>query len=222
MKLAVALAVAFASGVAAQPRAGENRVTVNGREWIVEHIRALNVPAAANTGVLFLATASDWKGAARPAANAIATFGYNVFRIDPAAQPSPSDIAALAKWSAGGTGRKLMIAAWGKGASPAIVAAAQPETSGWCPGLILIAASPDPAAAASLVSISIPLLLIHPETGEQAAKRLAASAGEPKRVVIVPAADDNFAGGQAILIESLESGLAWIGQKSESLRTPDR
>ncbi|HWR54159.1 MAG TPA: hypothetical protein VN428_23820, partial [Bryobacteraceae bacterium] len=206
--LGVALALASVIPLHAQPRVGENRVTINGREWAVEFIPAMNVPAAANTGLLFLAGASDWQGPARPAADAIAHFGYNVFRIDPAARPTPADIAALATWSAGRTGRKLMLGAWGKGASPAILAAGQPKTSEWCPGLVLIAAAPDPVASAALVQVSIPLLFIQSATGEQIVNRLATAVGGPKRVMIVPATDDNFGGGQAVLFESLRSGLA--------------
>lgn len=220
--LSTALLLAFTTAAHSQPQAGENRVTINGRAWTVEYIRAMNIPAAANTGVLFLASASDWQTFARQTADAISSFGYNVFRIDPAASPAPADITALARWSAGRTGRKLMLGAWGKGASPAILAAAQPETSEWCPGLVLIAAAPDRVAAAALVRVSIPLLLIQSQTAEQAANRLAAAAGNPKRVIIVPGRNDNFEGGQAILFESLKSGLAWVGEHSVSLRTPVR
>jgi hypothetical protein len=220
--LGIALALASAISAHAQPRVGESRVTLNGREWAVEFIPAMNIPAAANTGFVFLAAASDWQGPARPAADAIASFGYNVFRIDPATRPTPADVAALAAWSAGRSGRKLMLGAWGKGASPAILAAGQPKTSDWCPGLVLIAAAPDAVAAAALIQVSIPLLFIESASSEQAVNRLAAAAGEPKRIIIVPARDDHFAGGQAVLFESLKSGLAWVGRQSKSLRIPDR
>ncbi len=198
------------------------RVHANGRDWALQRFPARGVPAVVNTGVLLLAGAEAWRGAAAGLATAIAGLGYEVYGIGAAAAPSPGDLGPLAQSATRGTGRKLILAAWSEAASTAIAGAARPDTRGVFAGLMLVAARPDPAARAQLQAVGLPVAAVQSATEEAQARRIRLAAREPKKVVLVPARDGLFTGGQTLMHQAVSDSIRWIGEHSEAMRTPDR
>jgi dienelactone hydrolase len=180
----------------------------------VHYVPPRDVPEVGSTGVLLVAGKEGWEGFARRVADSLASWGYGVWGIEPGA-----DLGAAETRATRDTGRKLMLAGWAEGASAAILAAARPEARGRYPGLILIGARPSEEARAALARVAVPLVILHWENDVAEAKKMAAGAGEPKRLVLLQGRDRHFEGAQTLFKDALRDAVLWVGEQYDSIVT---
>ncbi len=151
------------------------------------------------------------------------------------------DFAQMAQWIRQGNSERVLLVGWSEGAGLGLAAAAQPTSAAVFTGLLTIGTTEqnilawrwtDIAAqiakklpneptfpSADMLGKVAPLPLFQiTSTGDEyvtvdAARKLFASAGEPKRLVVIDARDHKFNGNTDEFFRTLVEGLKWIQQQ---------
>jgi dienelactone hydrolase len=152
-----------------------------------------------------------------------------------------SDFAQMARWIRRGGTERVLLLGWSEGAGLGLATAAEPGNRNLFGGLVAIGATEynilgwrwsditaqiakklphEPTfKSADLMAKVAPLPLFHiASTGDEyvtleAARRLFAAAGEPKRMVVIDARDHKFSGKSEEFFRALKEGLLWIRQQ---------
>jgi dienelactone hydrolase len=149
-------AALLASGLctaADQARPGKNAVDIRGQRQDVYYLPARNLPAGAPpVAIVFAPGDGGWRGLAIEIAEAMASWGHEVYGIDTKRylqsftpgkatlneKQITGDMAALGRWSLQGLSRKLIFVGWSEGAGLGVLALATPENRDLYQGLAAV------------------------------------------------------------------------------------
>ena len=151
------------------------------------------------------------------------------------------DFRTLVQWASAGSNEKVTLVGWSEGAGLCLAAAASEADRDRFRGLVVFGLTETNALAwhwsdflASLVNkeasepvflsvdylpqvAPLPLLVIQ-STGDQyvsvaAQQKMFDTAKDPKRLVVIEAANHRFEGSQALLFRKIQEGLDWMRQE---------
>ncbi|MBI4876528.1 MAG: alpha/beta hydrolase [Acidobacteria bacterium] len=150
-----------------------------------------------------------------------------------------ADMREFAAWARHGAREPVHLAGWSEGAGLGLLGVADPESRGWFTGLVALGLlessvlgwrtadnltwitkkTPNEPSFRSLdylAKVTTPIFMIHSSGDEytpvEAARKMFAAAGEPKRLVLVEARNHHYDGGRDRFFQALREALEWLSK----------